>query len=163
MPVSMVWINQYTLQTERELTIFEGEQAEDLLGDFGTPEHRLVSTFNFNSGDWNWMVMANYMSGTHAADDVADTANCNNFIKNEDLVGKPNTVPVCSADSAVYFDTSLSYTGENYNVTFGISNVFDKAPEMIDISAGSNRGNMVTSSGYDLMGRSYYLNASYRF
>ncbi|WP_286235533.1 TonB-dependent receptor domain-containing protein [Thalassotalea sediminis] len=163
MPVQMVWVNQYTLQTERELTIFAGEQAEDLLEDFGTPEHRLVSTFNFISGDWNLMLKANYFSETHASDDVTDTARCDTYQVNEDLVGKPMTVPVCEADAAVYVDTSLSYAGENYSLTFGINNLFDKAPEMVDISAGSNRGNMVTSSGYDLLGRSYFLNATYHF
>lgn len=163
MPVQMVWTNQYTLQTEREITIFDGEDAEDLLEDFGTPEHRLVSTFNFVSGDWNWMLMANYFSATHASDDVTDTAKCNEFQINEDLVGKPKTRPVCSADAALYVDTSLSYKADDFALTFGISNLFDKVPEMIDISAGSNRGNMVTSSGYDLLGRSYFLNATYRF
>ena len=163
MPVHMTWNNQYTLQTERELTIFKGETPEDLLEDFGTPKHRLVSTFNFVSGDWNWMLMANYMSGTYASDDMLDTANCDDYITNEDLVGKPQTVPVCSADSAIYVDTSLTYAADDFAVTFGITNLFDKAPEMVDISAGSNRGNMVTSSGYDLLGRGYFLNASYRF
>ncbi|MFT5312691.1 MAG: iron complex outermembrane receptor protein [Paraglaciecola sp.] len=163
LPVNLSWNNQYTLQTERELTIFKGETAEDLLEDFGTPEHRLVSTLNLNSGDWNWMMMASYMSATHAADDVSDTANCNTFVINEELVGKPLTVPVCSAPSAVYFDTSLTYSAADYAVTFGIQNVLDTAPELIDLSAGSNRGNMVTSSGYDLYGRSFFLNGSYKF
>jgi iron complex outermembrane receptor protein len=163
MPVYLSWNNQYTLQTERELTIFKGEAPEDLLEDFGTPEHRLVSTLNLTTGDFNWMIMATYMSGTHAADDISDTANCNTFVTNEELVGKPQTVPVCSAPSAVYFDTSLSYHATNYAVTFGIQNVLDTAPELIDVSAGSNRGNMVTSSGYDLYGRSFFLNGSYKF
>ncbi|OUS31188.1 hypothetical protein A9Q98_03485 [Thalassotalea sp. 42_200_T64] len=48
--VEFSWNNQYSLQTEREITIFKGDKAEDLLEDFGTPEHRLVSTFNFTSG-----------------------------------------------------------------------------------------------------------------
>ena len=38
-----------------------------------------------------------------------------------------------------------------------------KAPELVDLTAGSNLGNMVTSSGYDLYGRGFFLNASYRF
>jgi iron complex outermembrane receptor protein len=159
----MTWDNQYTLQTEREVTIFKGESSEDLLEDFGTPEHRLVSTLNFSMDEWNWMIMANYMSGTQSADDVRDTAKCDVFIKNEDLVGKPQTVPVCSADSAVYVHTSVTYTGDDFLVTAGMKNVFDKAPELVDLTAGSNRGNMVTSSGYDLYGRSFFLNASYRF
>jgi iron complex outermembrane receptor protein len=163
LPIQMIWNNQYTLQTERDLTIFVGESPEDLLSDFGTPEHKLVTTFNFVSDDWNLLILANYMSGTEAADDVADTANCNSYIINEELVGKPSTVPVCSAPSAIYVDTSLTYAGQNYAVTFGITNLFDKEPELIDISAGSNRGNMVTSSGYDLLGRGYFLNASYNF
>ena len=32
--VRMTWDNQYTLQTEREVTIFKGESSEDLLEDF---------------------------------------------------------------------------------------------------------------------------------
>jgi len=167
MPVQMVWTNQYTLQTERELTIFKDDpistRTEDLLKDFGTPEHRLTSTLNFVSGDWNWMLSANYFSETHAANDVRDTAHCDDFVINEEIVGKPLHVPVCSADAAIYFDTSLSYFADDFSVTFGISNLLDKAPDLVDISAGSNRGNMVTSSGYDLLGRSYFLNASYRF
>ena len=109
------------------------------------------------------MMMASYMSGTHAGDDISDTANCNTFVTNEELVGKPMTVPLCSAPSAVYFDTSLTYGAEDYAVTFGIQNVLDTEPELIDVSAGSNRGNMVTSSGYDLYGRSFFLNGSYKF
>ncbi len=163
LPVQMIWNNQYTLQTERELTIFEGETAEDLLGDFGTPEHKLVTTFNFLTDDWNWLIQANYMSGTHAANDITDTAKCNEYIVNELLVDKPSTVPVCSASSAVYVDTSLTYNVDDYTLTFGITNLLDTAPEMVDISAGSNRGNLMTSSGYDLLGRGYFLNASYRF
>ncbi|GHG08491.1 TonB-dependent receptor domain-containing protein [Thalassotalea marina] len=162
MPVQMVWVNQYTLQTEREITIFSGEEAEDLLEDFGTPEHRLVSIFNFVSGDWNLMLKANYFSATHASDDVIDTARCDTFQVNDDL-GGIETVPVCDADAAIYVDTSLSYAAQDFSVTFGITNLFDKAPEMVDISAGSNRANMVTSSGYDLLGRSYFVNATYRF
>lgn len=163
MPVHLIWNNQYTLQTERDLTIFNGEPAEDLLKDFGTPEHRLVSTLNLSSGDWNWMILANYLSGTHAADDVSDTSQCNEFVINEELTGKPQTTPVCSAPSAVYFDTSLTYSSNDFLVTAGIQNVLDTKPEMVDLSAGSNRGNLVTSSGYDLYGRSYFLNATYRF
>jgi len=161
--IMMTWDNQYTLQTEREVTIFKGETPEDLLEDFGTPEHRLVSSVNFTMDEWNWMIMANYMSGTHSADDIRDTAKCDEYIKNEDLVGKPQTVPVCSADSAVYFNTSLTYNGDDFLVTAGMKNIFDKAPELVDLTAGSNRGNMVTSSGYDLYGRSFFLNATYRF
>jgi len=163
LPVHMIWTNQYTLQTERELTIFKGEASDDVLGDFGTPEHRLISTVNFISGDWSWMIMANYFSETGASADVRDTANCDDFIVNEELVGKPSTVPVCDADAAIYFDTSLTYNSDDLTVTMGITNLMDKEPDMVDISAGSNRGNMVTSSGYDLLGRGYFLNASYRF
>jgi len=53
--------------------------------------------------------------------------------------------------------------GEETDISFITGFEGDKAPEMVDISAGSNRGNMVTSSGYDLMGRSYFVNATYNF
>ncbi|MBA6237587.1 MULTISPECIES: hypothetical protein [unclassified Colwellia] len=57
----------------------------------------------------------------------------------------------------------MTYKGEDFLVTAGIKNVFDKAPELVDLTTGLNRGNMVTSSGYNLYGRGFFLNASYRF
>jgi len=169
-PVHLRWDNQYTLQTERELTIFKGETAEDLLEDFGTPEHRLVSTLNLTSGDWNWMIQASYLSGTEADDDTAATQFCDvgvnassNYNPNNRLVGHPNTANVCSAPSAVYVDTSISYNTDDFSATFGIQNVADKDAPLVDIAAGSNRGNMVTSSGYDLYGRTFFLTGTVRF
>ena len=170
LPVHLSWNNQYTLQTERDLTIFKGEDAEDLLGDFGTPEHKLVSTLNLTSGDWNWMIQASYLSGTEADDDTSTTQFCDtganaagNYNENNRLVGHPNTANVCSAPAATYVDTSVSYNSDDFSATFGIQNVMDKDAPLVDIAAGSNRGNMVTSSGYDLYGRTFFLTGTVRF
>ena len=67
----------------------------------------------------------------------------------------------CTAQGADF--TQIDLSGVPTIPTFGIKNVLDKEPELIDISAGSNRGNMVTFSGYDLFGSSYFLNGSYKF
>jgi iron complex outermembrane receptor protein len=156
------WAVQYTLQTERELTIFDGEPAEDLLDDFGTPEHRLTSTLNVKFGDWQWLTVFRAFSGTGANDVTRINSLCDVFTENDEIGGTP-TQPICDAGGIAYWDTSVSYIQNNYDVTLGINNIFDRDPPRVNGTAGSNRANRVTSSGYDQLGRTIFLNATYRF
>ena len=48
-------------------------------------------------------------------------------------------------------------------MTGGVGNVFDKAPPLIGQGVGPQRNNAVTSSGYDLIGRSYFLTGKISF
>ncbi|GGY47095.1 TonB-dependent receptor [Parvularcula lutaonensis] len=60
-------------------------------------------------------------------------------------------------------DVSLTYRAETWGITAGISNVFDEEPPLIDQGEGPSRMNIVTQSGYDLIGRRAFFNISKRF
>jgi iron complex outermembrane receptor protein len=110
------------------------------------------------------MFAARYISETQASRDAATQADCGVFGPNTSLVGSPSTTPFCEADSAWFFDTSLSYRwDQTFLLTAGINNVGDEEPPLIDLSAGSNRGNRVTSSGYDQFGRTYFFSLTKAF
>ena len=86
------------------------------------------------------------------------------FGPNTGLIGTPSTTPFCEADSAWYEDVSLTYRwDETLHITGGVNNVSDEEPPLIDMAAGSNRLNRVTSSGYDQFGRSLFLNLTKQF
>ena len=172
LPVHMSWTNQYTQMTERDITIFEEAGADDLVEDFGYAKHRLVSNLSFDSGDFSWLLVGRYMSGTHADMTTATTQDCEVFIPSTRLTTgtdsngdqiRPSVQPICDAPSAFYLDSSVTWSGDDLRVTAGINNVLDKSAPRINMAAGSNRANLVTSSGYDLFGQTYFVNATLSF
>ncbi|MEQ8748565.1 MAG: TonB-dependent receptor, partial [Amphiplicatus sp.] len=68
------------------------------------------------------------------------------------------------SESRIYQDVSLSYQlAGSIRATVGVNNLFDKAPPLISTGLGSNRSNLVTSSGYDQIGRAFFVNLTGSF
>ena len=65
--------------------------------------------------------------------------------------------------SFVTHNTSLYYYKDNLTVGFGIRNVFDKAPPMVDPSEITSKSNAPLGYGYSLNGRNYFFNVRYNF
>lgn len=184
--LKVTWTNIYTQMTEREVTIFEtpteeelaglsdeakeakmaGTGPENLLGDFGNNRHRLASNLTFDMGNFSWLLAGRYISGTQTDDTTAETWTCNRYVQSTEIMVdgvRPMVQPICNAGGAFYLDTSLTWSLDNMRISAGITNLLDKQPPRVSMFAGSNRSNLVTSSGYDLVGQSYFLNATYSF
>ncbi len=159
------WTTNVTFQTKLAEKIFADDDADDLLGDFGNPKTSLSSVLTFSIEKYQLNLSSRYFTGTHASLAAEQNANtlCTEYNPSHTLVGQPSVRGICSAAGAFYQDMSLTYTGEKFTVTAGISNVFDKSPPLVSMGAGSNRANRVVSSGYDQFGRSFFLNLTARF
>ena len=157
----VIWLNAATISTERQTQVFAGDTIDELKGTYGNPELRYNSNVIVNLGEnWSFSWVARFIDET-TADTVrrsASGADCDNFVVRPDLlVTTEATANVCDADSRWYNDLSASYIRETWSVTGGIKNVADEQPPLIARSAGSNRMNRVTSSGYDQFGRQFFL------
>lgn len=184
--LTVTWTNIYTQMSEREITIFAAPSDEELaqmtaaeqeialastgpeeiLGDFGYNEHRLATNLTFDLGNFSWLLSGRYISGTHADETTAETWACDRYTRSTDILvngERPLVQPICTAGGAFYLDTSVTWSVDNMRISAGITNVLDKKPPLVSMFAGSNRSNMVTSSGYDLMGQGYFLNMTYSF
>ncbi|WP_416571935.1 TonB-dependent receptor [Niveispirillum sp. KHB5.9] len=64
------------------------------------------------------------------------------------------------APSVFYHDLSATYAWNGLDLSAGVENVFDKDPPYV---VGGAQINTLTSAGYDLIGRYFYLKASYSF
>ncbi len=153
----------WTQQTERTETIFTGEPIDDLLRDFGNPKTRVNATLSLVWSSWEALFTTRYLSGTTAGSVARIDAECDTFDDSTSVVGTALFKPVCDAASRWYQDVSFAYRHESWSVTVGVNNLFDKLPPRISGGAGSNRANLVTSSGYDLTGRSFFMNVSRAF
>ena len=67
--------------------------------------------------------------------------------------------PIQETGNYLNHTAAINWQVDNYSVTFGVKNVFDTKPELVDSYYGpSNVRNMPIGVGYDLYGRSFYLN-----
>jgi len=67
------------------------------------------------------------------------------------------------ADDYTMHTASLYYNEDDWMVGFGIRNVFDDEPPQVDGSEVFSRNNTPIGVGYDLNGRTYFLDFGYKF
>ena len=149
------WLTAATHQLEQVTRIDRPEDRDDNVGEIGTPRIRLTSTLLVQRGDLELMMQNRFIDGG-SVDEPADFRPALPFVF-EDM---REIRPVDFVNSTWYTDLSLTYRADNWMITLGANNVFDEDPPLIAFFAGPNRNNAVTSSGYDLIGRTFFLTAS---
>ena len=80
--------------------------------------------------------------------------------------GPPNDLlcrDVGFASSYMMHSASLWYRGDRWVVGAGASNVFDEAPPQVDPTEVQSVNNTPIGAGYDLFGRTYFVNVRMRF
>lgn len=72
--------------------------------------------------------------------------------------------PIYKMDTGNYFvsNASLQYRGDKWSVTGGVRNLGDKQPPMVSATVGGV-GNAMLYSGFDWLGRSYFINFTKTF
>ena len=157
------WNTGITRQLERELILFPGEEAIENTGRLGNPKWVGQSTTSLSYGNWDFLWQLRYIGETNGAADLLSDTVFTDPILFRDYATTELTTPKRTAEAKWYNDISLTRNFEGYTITAGMNNIFDVKPPLIDQGAGPNRNNAVTSSGYDLFGRSFFVNASFRF
>ena len=152
--IELGWTIAATQQLEQAKQIFSADDRDDNLGEIGTPEWRLSSTLSLFFRNWEFLMQNRYI-GSGEQDNLQDFA-------------ARKFAPVLSrnvawVDSVWYTDMSITYWQDSFSITGGVSNVFDQGPPLISSFRGPNRNNAVTSSGYDLFGRTFFLTAKIGF
>ena len=157
------WTNAVTFQTGRDIQIFADDPIEDLLNDFGVPDVRWNSVVSVARNNWEFNWMLRYVAETHASDVAFIDAECDAFVDQTHFSTSVLTASYCTAEERWYNDIAATYARDTWAVSFGISNLLDEQPPIVDMDAGSNRLGRVTSSGYDQFGQTFFLTATYGF
>lgn len=146
---------QMLTQTEEEIGA-AGTTIDDDLGEYGSPEWRMNLTNIVSYQDWSFLWQTRYVGPM--IEDNADpfdptTSGLNPCVQAGDTP--------CNQleNSPEYFvhDASVRWSGGDYAVRAGVSNVFDEAP-FTQTNTGSVRG-----VGYDLFGRTFFINVTKQF
>lgn len=105
-------------------------------------------------GDWSYTWFMNYVGGTQSLTLAPETT----------YFGFPNAVRDIRAESKLYHGAAVRYGQSNWDILFGIRNLFDTDPPTVSSGVVSRFGNVPAfATQYDWYGRTAYARLSYRF
>ncbi len=159
-----------TNYTELKEQIDPQDPIDDRVGEVGFPEWSWIGRFDFRTGNWGVIYRTRFI-GEFAKDEEDLTESRNRTgLEACALLGGPVAtsgngpcVKKAFGDSVLYHDLSANYTQDEWSLSFGIRNLADEKPPQITQGQGSSRFNHVVQSGYDLDGRSFFLNLQRSF
>lgn len=70
---------------------------------------------------------------------------------------------IAEADAYFYHTASAALNIDNWEITLGITNLFEKEPPRVSPSYVTAVGNSALYSQYDILGRRAFLNLQYSF
>lgn len=152
-----------TYNIEQTEQIDPDSPVDDNVGEISNPEFSFITTALVSKNNWTGRWRTRYI-GDGQQDDTDPFAVSTN---NRSACGVLGITEACTDKDFVgdrfYHDASVTYNADDWSLTFGINNLFDNNPPLIDQGEGPSRLNIVTSSGYDLFGRRVFLNARKSF
>ena len=177
-PLSFAYDLRVTQTSERDLQFVndEGEvDLEEYEGEFGIPEWNGIGTARVDIQDYRFTWQTRYLSAVEQDEEAIDLFGSANGYLNQgqtvfaDTCRGPEAGDVLCRDVGFadeYFThtASLYYRGDTWTFGAGINNVFDKAPPEVDSNEiGSSINNVPIGYGYNLQGRTYFLNVAKQF
>ena len=128
------------------------------LREFGNPEWRVNLTNIFDVGDWRFLLQSRYTGAMIEDNDDPEDETSSFF----DPCIQADDGPCFWYDNVESYwvhDMSTSWRSDSYVVRFGVSNVLDDAPPLTNNNDLGTLGGI----GYDLLGRTLFLNVSAAF
>ncbi|MDJ0918922.1 MAG: TonB-dependent receptor [Woeseiaceae bacterium] len=136
----------------------------DRVGEAGFPEWSWIGRLNFATGNWgiNWRTR---FVGKFAkdAEDVNASPGQSTGACTVVLGDATGCIRTSSGDEVFYHDVSGVYNRDDWAISFGIRNLLDENPPLVDQGEAPTRFNYVVQSTYDLWGRRYFVNLSKSF
>ncbi|RFB04336.1 TonB-dependent receptor domain-containing protein [Parvularcula marina] len=160
---------------ERE-TIFVGDDLtvakSEFDGEFGFPEWTATGTFTLDVSDYRFTWQTRYIGdvsqdvdGIDEFSDGLDSQGTGFF--GDTCAGPDFGDELCRdvgfADAWYEHAASIRYRGDTWTVRAGVSNVFDKAPPLVDSNEVFAISNTPIGNGYALDGREFFLTVSKDF
>ena len=144
-------------QAEEEFRATEVFLNDDL-GEYGNPEWRVNLTNIFEVGDWSFLLQSRYIDEMIYDVQEPTTEATSGFYSCVQAGDTPCLLDETMEEYWVH-DVSAAYRSDMWVVRLGIRNVLDEAPPLTDDNALSILGGI----GYDLLGRTVFLNVTAGF
>jgi iron complex outermembrane receptor protein len=151
--------------TRSDEVLNQTTSTSDLLnfvGDWGNPEWRGSVNNRFERGDWGILWRARYIGEQASIRNVVGVDYGQRLEAASELGGDA----IDSAEAVWYHDLSIGVDRDTWAFTFGVNNIMDEEPAIVDQNASgatTANGNEVLGSGYDILGRRFFMNIAKRW
>lgn len=136
----------------------DGVDNNDFNGTIGEPSFVADARLSLERGDWTYTYFTDFIGRTSNAR-FADTDNG----LSEPYFGILGDVNY-NAEATMYHGASVRWTGDTWQFTAGIRNLFDEHPPTVSSEAATVRGNTpLVGTQYDLRGRRGFVQVSKTF
>ena len=153
---------------ERSLTFTNPDGTVDFEryeGEWGFSEWRAISQVRLGWDRWTFNWQTRYLGAVAQDPDSVDQFS-DAFTLSDTCLGPP-TDELCrdlgETGSYMVHNVSLFYREDNWTLGMGVRNLEDKAPPLADPSEVLGAKARPIGYGYDVFGRTFFLNASYNF
>ena len=159
------------LERSVKFTNADGSVDSDTFqGEWGNPEWRAIGQMRLEWDKWAFNWQTQYL-GDVAVDSRLVDPFSNVYgaasIRGETCLGPgagdENCRDVGSTGSYMRHNVSLFYNEDNWNIGVGVRNLEDKAPPLADPALVLGAKARPIGYGYDVFGRTFFLNAAYNF
>jgi iron complex outermembrane receptor protein len=155
--------------TKEASQLFTGDNGgvnfEDDDGDFGYPDWRgnlqLAATMGNYRFTWSTRYIGSVTQDIEGVDEfdngiigIADTCDGLNGVLCRD---------VGYAGVYINHSSSVYYRGDTWTIGAGVRNIFSEAPPQVDGNEVFARNNVPFGNGYDIMGRTFFVNVGTKF
>ena len=154
--IDLSWATATTYVLEREIETFGPEDREDLVGRIAFPEVRFTSTVSAEFKNFRLLASSRMQSSQQQPNTEA-------LRDSTEIEGTLLSRDVDFTDQYWVHDMSLSYHTDAWSITSGVRNIANTEPPIIDPSEGPNRNGAVSSTGFDFIGRNFFVSGTVRF
>ena len=153
---------------ERSLTYTNADGSvdfEDYSGEWGLSEWRALGQVRLSWDRWTFNWQTRYLGAVSQDVDAID-AFSDAFTASDTCLGPPDD-ELCrdygETGSYMVHNVSMFYRADSWTLGAGVRNLEDKAPPLADPSEVTGVKSNPIGYGYDVFGRTFFLNASYNF
>ncbi len=158
------------LERSTLFTNADGTPDEDKYrGEWGFPTWRAQSNIRLDLDRWRLTWEARFLGAVDQdpliADDFNDISSSNGPPRSDTCLGPPDDVfcrDYAAADRYWRHSLSLYYSADTWTLGGGVRNMFEEDLPQVDGSEITSFSNTPLGFGYDVNGRTYYLNFEYR-
>ena len=140
---------------------------DDFAGEFGFPDWKGRLILRADVGNWRYTWSTRYVA--NVAEDPAGVDDYDNVFTGfaDTCTGPQNGDVDCRnigyTDNYFTHDASIYYYGDSWTIGGGVRNVFNEEPPFVDSTEVFAFNNVPFGSGYDILGRTLFVNLAYNF
>ncbi|MCY3859469.1 MAG: TonB-dependent receptor [Gammaproteobacteria bacterium] len=142
------------------------DDHQEYFSEWGFTQWRHTATFALEFSDFRFTYRPRYIGQQDTDPESFDEFDDGIFGNSDTCYGPPDDVlcrDIGYADSYLNHTVGVRYEKYNWEVVFSVQNLTNEEPPRVDGSEVFSRSNIPLGIGYDLLGRTFFLSAGFRF